>query len=136
MDVGASLTSYEEKESELTEAECKAFQLCWEDWEDVDELIPRVVDDKMEKRVSVSCVKQVEESYTWVKEIPFSNSGNDTTQLTVRMKKLMKKSRKFGLRDNCIELNLFFSHDRRNVSGEELAAEMMELRRWIECIFE
>lgn len=132
MDVGVSLTSYDEKKTELSEGECKAFQLCWDNWEDIDELLPGVVDDKMESKVSVTCLKQVTESYTWVKEAPFSHGGEDTAELTVRIKKLKKKSRKFGLRDNCLELNLFFPHDRSNVSAEGLAAEMLELRKWVE----
>ena len=100
-------------------------------------MIPGVrASDKTENRVSVSCLKQVQESYTWVKEIPFSHGDSDTAELTVRMKKLKKKSRKFGLRDNCVELNMFFSHDRSNVKGEELTTEMIELKKWMECIVE
>ena len=138
VDISACLTSYREQESEMTVGESRALQMCWDDWEAVSQFIPLGGKDSNENTnsLSVSCVKQVLDTYTWEKEIPFENCEGDSTILTVRMKKLRKKSQKFGVRDNCVEMNLYLALDRANCSGEDLMAEMMELKKWVQCILE
>ena len=128
VDIAASLTTYQEEERALTETERIAYQMFWE--EDADDIMPLY-------GASITCIKQVQEAYTWVKEVPvgFYDEGG-VCGLMVRMKKVRKRSKKFGTRDDCVELNLFFDYDRTNVSGEGLAAEMIELRKWIGSILE
>jgi len=140
-DIAASLASYIEEETVLCENERVAYQTCWEHDTDFEDVIPM-------HGGNISCVKKVLEAYTWYKDISIPPEGDDgdhnaeyvgginNCRLTVRMKKLCKRSKKFGQRDNCVELSMYFDHDRSQTTGEQIVQEMMQLRNWAGLIMD
>ena len=135
LDVRSTLIGYEEDKENLSDHVREAVNLCWDE-RDSSGKIPT---PKGKQQIHIRSVKQVLEVNDWAKEIPYAYGGDKTALLEIKIKKLRERSDKDAKWNECVaidlELNCEFNK-REHLTGESLAREMIELKKWVERIFQ
>ena len=135
LDVRGTLIGYEEDKENLSDHVREAVNLCW-DQRDSSRKIPTA---EGKHQIHIRSIKQVLEVNDWVKEIPYAYGGDKTALLEIKIKKLREKSGNDVNWNECVEIDLELnceSINREHLTGESLARKMIELKKWVERIFQ
>ena len=136
LDMRGNLTRYEEDKENLSKHVRNAVNRSWH-LRDAKGKIPT---PKGTSYIFISTVKQVLEAHEWVKEVPFKSNHREKTALVkIKIKKFREKSHDSETwQDPCVEFDLKLICDFKSpeLSGESLACEMVELKNWVDRIFQ
>ena len=135
LDVRGTLIGYEEDKENLSDHVREAVNLCW-DKRDSSGKIPT---PEGKHQIHIRSVKQVLEVNDWAKEIPYAYGGDKTALLEIKIKKLRERSDKDANWNECVSIDLELNcefNKREHLTGESLAREMIELKKWVERIFQ
>ena len=136
LDVRGTLIGYEEDKENLSDHVREAMNLCW-DKRDSSGKIPT---PEGKHQIHIRSIKQVLEVNDWVKEIPYAYGGDKTALLEIKIKKLRETFDRDAKWYECVTIDLELknceSNKREHLTGESLAREMIELKKWVELIFQ
>ena len=128
LDFRGTLVGFEDDKEQLTGVIRNVVNSCWEQRDDQGKIASEYHD------IHVESIKQVLEMHKWIKEIPLNEKDEhgETAILEIGVKKLREKSRSDSIWQDCAEIDLKLEYERKTMTGEILAKEMLILKMWAE----